>query len=352
MFTAEIPQINTDQFPRGEERRQMAFHGESLSPIQKADAAIKEAIYHVLWEDSVLRALEYYEIDVYVKNRIVYLNGHIMSATNQSRIENAMRSIPGILSIENHLVLDDKLTLEVALSLGALEHTYNCKFFIGASHGVISLNGIVSDENVKLLAEQCVAANLNVRGVINHVRFAGSEMGLQGQAFLQPTIGAIIYFLDGVFGVVKQVVINPYNRCVIHVIIQGQFSNQRQDLRSLSIHPSQIPEKSVVVPINLIRYLTDSSGFLTVKSAETTRYKDFNPLYFTAPNIDWASPYPYGHQDVLFTVNAEELENQASLDPALPQMAALAQPTSTPVDIVALWDDHGGKIIRIVEAVM
>jgi osmotically-inducible protein OsmY len=332
----------------------MTVDGKSLSPTQRIDVAIKENIYEMLWKDDVLRALEYYEIDVYVKNAVVHLSGHIVSATSQNRIENAIRNVPGILEIKNNLILDEKLTLEVALSLGALEHTYDCKFFTGASHGVISLNGIVNDENVKLLAEQCVASNLNVRGVVNNVRVSGSEQGLHNRVFLQPTIGAIIYFLDGIFGVVKQVVINPDNRCVIHVIIQGQFSSQKQDLRSLTIHPAHMLEKSVVIPVNLIRYLTNSSGFLTIKSPEITRYKDFNPLYFIAPQSDWVPPYPYCPQDVLFTVNVEGLENQIMVDPDIEQINASAQPTSpngpeTPVDIVAAWEDDGGQIIQTAE---
>src|SRR5215216_3458268 len=157
MLATQIPKIN-DEFSRCEESSQFTGHGKSLSPSQKTDAAIKENIYHALWKDDVLRAMEYYEIGVNVKNGVVYFNGHIVNTTSQSRITNAIRAIPGILGIQNNLVLDDKLTLEVAASLGNLEHTYDCKFFTGASHGVISLNGMVSDENVKSLAERCASS--------------------------------------------------------------------------------------------------------------------------------------------------------------------------------------------------
>jgi hypothetical protein len=153
MFPAQVPRINPDEFSRCEEPQQKTDHGKSLSPSQKTDAAIKGLVDRAIWNDDVLRAIEYYEIDVHVKNGVVYLSGHIVGTTSQSRIKNAIRAIPGILGIQNNLVLDDKLTLDVAGSLGELEHTYGCKFFTGASHGVISLNGNVSDENVKLLAE-------------------------------------------------------------------------------------------------------------------------------------------------------------------------------------------------------
>src|SRR5215208_4778178 len=161
MFPAQIPKINPDEFSRCEERSEVIDHRKSLSPVQKTDAAIKERIDRAIRNDDVLRAIESSEIAIYVKNGILYLNGHIVGATSQSRIQNAIRAIPDILGIQNNLVLDDKLTFEVAASLAKLEHTYGCKFFTGASHGVISLNGIVSHENVKLLAEKRVASNPN-----------------------------------------------------------------------------------------------------------------------------------------------------------------------------------------------
>lgn len=310
MFPAQIPRINPDEFSRCEERRQMTDHGKSLSSIQKTDAAIKEYIYHAFWKDNVLRAMEYYEIDVRVKNGVVYLNGHIVSTTSQSRIENAIRAIPGILEIKNNLVFDDKLTLEVAASLGKLEHTYSCKFFTGVSHGVVSLNGIVNNENVKLLAEQCAASNPNVRGVINNVRISGAELELLDQPFLQPIIGEIIYFLDGISGVVKQVIINPNNRRVIAMTVQGRFADQRQELKSLNNGGARPPERILVLPMKVVRYLTRVSGFLDIHSNERKRYMEFDPTHFFTPQKDWKAPYPYCPDDLLFAVKQQDLENQ------------------------------------------
>jgi hypothetical protein len=300
--------------------------------------------------------VEHDEIDLHVKKGVVYLHGHIVSTTSQSRIEKALRTIPGILGIKNNLVLDDRLTLEVATSLGQLEHTYDCKFFTGASHGVVSLNGIVRDEAVKLLAEKCAASNPNVRAVINNVRVSGSESGLQVETFLQPAIGETIYFLDGVSGVVKQVIINPNNRRVIQLIIQGQFSGQKQNSGTLINDQTQVLENTVVIPVNLIRYMTSSSGFLTIKSTERTQYQDFNPLYFTSPQMDWVLPHPYCPGDVLFNVDTGEIENQIMVDPDIVQLSISSQPTSpqeaaVPVDILATWEDDGGQTMQTTEAV-
>src|SRR5574341_1877960 len=331
MFPTQIPRINPDEFFRCEERKQKTDHGKNLSPIQKTDAAIKGSIDRAIWKDDVLRAIEYYEIDVHVKKGVVYLNGHIVSTTSQSRIENAIGAIPGILGIQNNLVLDDKLTLEVAASLGTLEHTYGCKFFTGASHGVISLNGIVSDENVKLLAEKCAASNPNVRAVINNVRVSGAELESQDQSFLQPTIGEIIYFLDGVSGVVKQVIINPNNRRVIAMIVWGPFADQRQEPKSFKNGESRFPKRLVVLSMDLVRYLTKVSGFLHINSNERKRYIDFDSASFRAPNVDWTPPYPYCPDDVLFPVEKREVKYQI-----------LEQPPRSPLTVALkeqlLWE--------------
>jgi osmotically-inducible protein OsmY len=336
MLTTELPSINPDTFSRCEKNTQMADHGKTLSRTQNGDAAIKASIEHATWNDEVLRAIEYHEIDVQVKNGIVYLYGHIAGMSSRSRIENAIRSIPGILGFQNHLVLDDKLTLDVAGSLGDLEHRYNCKFFTGASHGVISLNGSVSDENVKLLAEQRAASHPNVRGVMNNIRVSGTEKQLQNQPFLQPTIGERIYFLDGVSGVVKQVIINPNNRRVIAMTVQGQFVDE-QDIKPSKSVNERSTERVVILPIVLVRYLTQVSGFLNINSTERTQYKTFNSVSFRAPGADWTPPHPYCLDEVLFPVEQREVEYQVleqlprpPLVVALPQQALWEQLLADP----------------------
>src|SRR5215211_6230151 len=122
MLPTQIAETNPDHFFRCKEAEQKATeHGESLSPGQKTDAAIKGSINDALGKDEILRVIESYAMDVHVKNGIVYLSGHIVNTSSRNRIEKAIRAISGIVGIQNNLVLDDKLTLEVAGSLGTLE---------------------------------------------------------------------------------------------------------------------------------------------------------------------------------------------------------------------------------------
>jgi osmotically-inducible protein OsmY len=300
MFPIQVTEVNPDEFSRREEREHITEYGNKRSPIQKTDEAIKDSISHALWKDSVLRAIEYEQIDVHVRNGAVFLSGHIVNTSSWNRIEQAIRAIPGIQGFQNDLVLDDRLTNQVAASLGILEHIHDCKFFTGVSHGLVSLNGIVPDERVQLLAEKCAADHPNVRGVINHIRVSGKELGLPEQPFLQPMIGETIYFLDGLHGVVRQVVMNPNNRRVIAMTVQGQFVDQTQKLQYLNDGGIRSPERHMVIPMDLVRFLTRDSGFLRISSNDQGRDLDFNPASFITPNVDWTPPYPYCPDDVLF----------------------------------------------------
>lgn len=300
MFPLQMPAIKEPAFSRCEEPGEISEAGNVPDATRKADARIKDAIHQAFRKDDILRAVELNQLDVHVTEGAVYLSGHIMNTTSRNRIEAAIREIPGIVGVQNNLVLDDKLTHEVAASLAALEHMYDCKFYTGVSHGLVTLNGMVRDENVKLLAEKRAADHPNVRGVINHVQVSGVPIGSTNRPFLQPTIGQIIYFLDGLSGVVKQVIIDPNNRRVVAMTLFGQFAGQSQELKSLKREEQRSPERLVVVPMDVVRHLTRASGFLTIRSDERKRYLDFDPMFFDVPARDWVPPYPYCPDHVLF----------------------------------------------------
>lgn len=328
-FLAQTPQMSPDEILRcGNSSLLMAENQRDDSENANADATLAKEVDHALWKDDVLRAMDYQEIDVLVKDGIAYLGGHIVSTTSNNRVEKALSAIPDLLELRNNLVLDDKLTFEVASALGKLEHAYDCKFFTGVSHGVVTLNGNVFDENVKLLAEQCAASHPNVRGVINLVRVQGDDSDLQNLPILQPTIGEEILFLDGVSGIVKQVIVNPNNRRVVAMTLWGRFTDQRQDLKSMNNNEARSPERLIVLSMSLVQYLTKFSGFLTVSSNEIEQYMDFNPAFYSAPTLGWVPPYPYCPSDVLFPADYRqanrEFENISSQVPSTLKIEAQA----------------------------
>jgi len=310
MYKEQVAKTILDKPSRCEERRQLQNRGKNLIPIRKTDVAIKESINNALRKDQVLRALDYYGIDVHVKNEVVSLNGHIISTTSQSRIINAIQSIPGVLEIKNNLVLDDELTREVAGSLGKLEHTFNCKFFTGVSHGAVVLNGEVSSMDVRLSAERCAASHPKVRGVINSIRVTGVDLGTQDYRLVQPPIGKEMCFLDGISGIVRQVVINPDNRRVVAMTLQGSFSESRRNLTLSNISAHQSAEQLLFIPVSVIGHVTKNSGFLTIKSTDSTKYQEFDISLFTVPNIDWTPPYPYCPEEVLFPIKYQQVDKK------------------------------------------
>ena len=322
MYEDQALQTNLDELSRCEERRRSPDYGKNLSPIQKTDAALKESVYNALWKDDVLRTLEYYEIDVQVRNGVVYLYGHIVGSSSQNRIRNAIQGIPGIVEIKNNLVLDDTLTSEVARALGDLEHTYNCKFFTGVSHGVVVLHGEVSRLDVRLSAEQCAANHPKVRGVINSIRVSGVGPGMQDYRLVQPPVGKKMYFLDGISGLVSQVVVNPNNRQVVAMVLQGHFDESRRKHNYSNFSDGPSAEQLLIVSVNVVRHVTKNSGFLTIRSTDSTKYQEFDASLFTTPDEEWLPPYPYCPDEVLFPIayqqedkTFENVSNQVSSKP-------------------------------------
>jgi osmotically-inducible protein OsmY len=300
-----LPIIFDEIYRCGKTSRAQAGNEKSNDPANEIDTALKEKINSALWQDDVLRVTDYNEIDIYVKNRIVYLSGHMISATNEQRVKKVLQTIGGIYGFINNLVMDDELMYEVATSLGQLEKIHHCKFFTGVSNGFVTLNGEVSNTKVRLLAEQCAASHANVRGVINYIRIPGIDLGIQDQRLLQPPIGKEIYFRDGLSGIVQQVVINPDNRRVIAMAIQGNIYDSRQN-PTLSNNSFAQPAKQLLfIPLDVVEYLTKDSGFLTIKSTDFTRYQKFDATLFAAPDKDWRPPYPYCPEDVLFPIHTQ-----------------------------------------------
>lgn len=307
MLATQTTQASLVEVFRCDDRSRLTVEEQTVNhKADKADASIAAKVDRALWNNSVLRSTDYREIDVDVKDGIVFLRGHVMSTSNQLRAEDAARTTPGVKGVKSYLVSDDKITLEVAGALGKIEHRYGVKFFTGAHNGVVELNGEVGSAAVRSLAEKYAASLPGVRGVVNSVRAPGVDLESEDQRFLQPSIGEPIYFRDGPSGRVQKVIINPNNRRVFAMVVRGRYSKSRQDLKSLMYGEGQLPERLIVIPMSAIRFLTKNSGFLKIDSAEAAGYRDFDPSGFIAPREGWTPPYPYCPDDVLLPVESVE----------------------------------------------
>jgi osmotically-inducible protein OsmY len=318
MVATQTTQSNLAEFSRCDDRFWLSEEEQVVKHLaNKADASIAEKVDRAFWNNGVLRSTDYQEIDVDVKDGVVFLSGHVISTTNQQRAEAAARTIPGVIGVKSYLVPDDKITREVAGALGKIEHVYGVKFITGVQNGVVGLHGEVGSAAVRSLAEKYAANIPGVRGVINSVRAPGVDLQAVDQRFLQPSVGGQIYFRDGLSGKVQRVIIHPSNRRVVAMVVQGRYSHSQKDPRFLMYGENQVPERLIIVPMSAIRFLTKSSGFLNIDSAEAAVYSDFYLSGFIAPEKAWTPPYPYCPDDVLFPVESVEVMNQTESDPAI-----------------------------------
>jgi osmotically-inducible protein OsmY/sporulation protein YlmC with PRC-barrel domain len=279
-------------------------------PDYKSDAAIADEVDRVLWKETVLRKTDYGQVDVRVKDGFVFLSGYVISTQNKRLIENAVRIIAGILGLKIYLIADDELLLKVAGALGQIEHSYGTKFFTSVDHGVVGLNGEVNTLDIRSKAERCAAGIPWVRGVINNVRAPGIDIKTEDQRFLQPAIGQEIYFGDGLTGTVMQVVINPNNRRVTGMIVQRRTTHPQQKIGPLTGNGEPYPRHFIYIPVSAIHHLTHSAGFLRKSDQDTIRvydFDDFDLAHFSLPGEDWAPPYPYCPEDVLFPAEMKAL---------------------------------------------
>jgi osmotically-inducible protein OsmY len=309
----DVQLTNPEEYSRCGEHDQAGGISQNDRHIQEMDMAMDRKINHALWKDEVLRATDIGAFEIHVKNSIVYMSGHLNGSTNHQRVQKALRTVDGIEGVRSTLVMDDDLLKQVATSLGQLEHSYHCKFFTGVLNGVVILNGEVGSRDVSKRAEQEIAGNSRVRGVINVLRIPGVDSSEQDDRFLQPAIGKEIIFRDGASGIVRQVVIDPDNRRVIAMIIQGQFFQSQQHPTLAQNSRSPIPEQMLVIPVSTVGYLTNNSGFLTIPSTDTAKFQEYDSSLFAAPENDWVPPYPYCIEDVFFPAERQLSMNEQGI---------------------------------------
>lgn len=271
---------------------------ESL-PDYRPDDALAEDANNALWADDILRATDYAEIGVTVQDGIIRLRGHVITPINKSRAEDAVRSIPGVLGVENHLVVDDDLAIDVAQALAGDDRTRVERVTVGAHNGVIVLTGQVANATVREAAEEAAASVPQVRGISNCLQAPDVVVDPEEQKVLQPPIDQAVCATDMLLGHVERVIINPHNRRVTAFVTRSYFPD-RQHPDEYELPDDGTQERSVIVPIRVVRYETDSSVLLKVSRCEVSRYRDFNSADFVSPPEGWQPPYPYHWDDVLF----------------------------------------------------
>jgi len=276
------------------------------------DEDLAAAAVNALWANEILRRLDYGQIEVNVQAGSVQLNGHVVTRMNKARAEAAVRSVMGVLHVENRLVVDDHLGLEVARAIGADQRMTRQHVRVGVHHGFVVLSGQVGSTCVRDIAGELAAGVPQVRGVANYLQAPDAVVKSDKCAFMQPPMGREVYATDGLLGNVERVIINPFDRTVASFAVRGRFPDPR--FPGSGRFPDEIPQQDrcVVVPIQVVSCGMDGSVFLDIRRTEAAQYRECDTTDFVSPSRKWQPPYPYRWSDVRF-------ERENASEPSRPE---------------------------------
>ena len=279
-------------------------------PEYYPDEALGVRVDHALWSNEILRNTDYREIGVFVEDGFVRLRGHVRTPRNKRKAEDAASSVPGVLGLENNLVVDNDLANRVAQALGNNDLTRSERITVGAQHGFITLGGHTVNAAVRDAVTQIAASIPEVRGVINDLQAPDVVIKAEKHRFLQPRIRQRVAATDMHLGQVDKVIIDPCDRRVTAFVTLGYFPEPRYHDNYRMPDEVSPQERSIVIPIDAVHHVTDSYILLKVKGADVVLYQAFDPTDFISPPAAWQPPYPYRREEVIF--DKERLEEPSS----------------------------------------
>ncbi len=251
--------------------------------IDRPDEDIRAEVWTRLWHDDITRALERTAIDLEVHDNEVFLLGHVTNVAHQQHLAELAREVPGVNVVHNEIVADRTLVTEVAQALASDPRTRSYLIPVGAFHGWIHLNGEVPDLKARAMVETVAAGVSHARGILT-LPYLPQEHGHQEENGrpLQPRLSEAVYAQDGPAGRVAQVVINPRNRLVSHIVVNA---NLEIDWRP--IHGQWI------VPVKALARVNESGVFLLDTLGVLAARPTFHEADFPIAPFEWQPPFPY-----------------------------------------------------------
>lgn len=262
-------------------------------------------ICDALWKEDTIRSLELGSLAINVKDGEVTLRGHLAQENNRPLIESIVRSVAGVMAVHSQLILDRDLIIQVAQALAGDERTRPYILPVDAFHGWIHIGGEVQTSELQHLVEKIAGEVPGVRGVTILPRIAGENPTIPLRP-AQPRIGAVVYGKDGEVGIVTQVVIQPNNRLVTHVVV-----------RSKELRDGNLVARETVVPLEASDLVKNESIILQRHGPSLKAFPAFDPDEFPLAPFTWQSPYPYTAGEVLWSLR-ENLE--AGRQPTRPEI--------------------------------
>lgn len=254
-------------------------------------------IWNALWKEDTIRSLDLGSLSIDVKDGEVYLYGHIAQENNLPLIESIARSIAGVVAVQSHLVLDRDLIIQVDQALARDERTRPYILPVDAFHGWIHIGGEVPTCELQHVVEKIAGGVSGVRGVTILPRIAGENPTIPHRP-AQPRIGAVVYGNDGEVGIVTQVVIQPDNRLVTHIVV-----------RSKELTDGNLVVRETVIPLEASDLVKNESiilqrnGRRLAKPAHALKaFPAFDPDEFPLAPFTWKAPYPYTAGEVRWSI--------------------------------------------------
>ena len=251
-----------------------------------SDDSIQSEIWKKVCQYGEIRALDMDSFSVSVKKGFVLLTGHVSKKYHRDLIAEIAFSMPGVHAVHNNLVVDSDLIIQVAQALSKDERTRSLILPVGCSHGWIRLGGEVPTHELQLVAEDIAGQVPSVRGIVSLPKAPGDSCCPERHA-VQPQIQTKIYDYNKHEGLVSQVVIQPRNRLVTHVVVnisdfcEGKFMFHEY-----------------LVPVEAMELVNKESILLKRNEPPLDAFPAFEPLDYPLAPSDWQPPYPYAAGDV------------------------------------------------------
>jgi hypothetical protein len=256
---------------------------QSLRPDEDILADLWEAVGQI----DTIGSTDKRSLSIAIQDGAVVLEGHVAGTFNWRRVENIARSVPGVNAVHNDLVADSDLEIQVAQALARDARTRPYILRVGSYHGWIRLGGTVPCQELQSAAEAVAAQVPAVRGVIALPRVNGEPRTPLRRA-VQPRPGARVYGDDGEVGRVAQVVINPQNRLVTHMVVSSTMVAAPYDISNL-----RRVTGDYLVPIEAAKIVHQENVILTRPIRSLTVFPLFDASAYPPAPFTWRPPYPY-----------------------------------------------------------
>ncbi len=278
------------------------------------DTSIQAEIWEELWKRWEIRALDISSFSASVRNGRVLLRGHLTMDGNRRLIESICASVPGVVAVENCLVVDHDLTMQVAGALAQDDRTRSLILPVGSYHGWVGIGGQVPSHQLLFAAEEVAAGVPSVRGVISLPRVIGQEP-MPERHPVEPQLSSHVYNLDGQVGTVTQVVIDPQSRLVTDIVVNA-----------IDLWDGTPVCGEYLVPAGFILLANKESVFLRRDGRRLQSFRPFDPSAYSPAPEAWQPPYPYVPGTVLWPAKQAKLAQADSytLQPRR-QVAEMAQ---------------------------